>query len=78
MEKENKNLKITVVYGRSRRNKRVVSEGYRQQELYETAQSVDRNIDFNNLLHGTQEHSDIVKAASTECFKRIELGQTCE
>lgn len=73
MEKENKNLKITVVYGRSRRNKRVVSEGYGHQEFHETAQSVDRNIDFNNLLHGTQDHSDILKAASTECLKELNL-----
>ncbi|CAL8389286.1 unnamed protein product [Arctogadus glacialis] len=73
MEKENKNLKITVVYGRSRRNKRVVSEGQGQQELCETAQSVERNIDFRNLLHGTQEHSDVVKAASPECLKELNL-----
>ena len=73
MEKENKNLKITVVYGRSRRNKRVVSEGQGQQELRETAQSVDRNIDFGNLLHGTQEQSDVVKAASPECLKELNL-----
>ncbi|CAL8333985.1 unnamed protein product [Lota lota] len=73
VEKENKNLKITVVYGRSRRNKRVVSEGHGRQEVRETAQAVGRNIDFNNLLHGTQEHSDVVQAASTECLKELNL-----
>lgn len=51
----NKNLKITVVYGRSRRNKRTVSEGFDQlqTEFRDACQAAGLKGDLGILMHGS-------------------------
>ncbi|XP_049575681.1 uncharacterized protein lcorl isoform X1 [Syngnathus scovelli] len=51
-EKVNKNLKITVVYGRSRRNKRLVSESFDQ--LQTEFRDACRAVGLKNDLNGAQ------------------------
>lgn len=60
-ENIHKNLKITVVYGRSRRNKRMVSEGFDQlqTEFNDAWQAV-------SLLHNSKTSSGSIKTASEE------------
>ncbi|XP_071380755.1 streptococcal hemagglutinin isoform X2 [Centroberyx affinis] len=67
-ENANKNLKITVVYGRSRRNKRMVSEGFDQlqTELHDAWQAMGQNSDLSSLTPNSQTSSGTIKAASTE------------
>lgn len=63
-----KNLKITVVYGRSRRNKRTVSEGFGhlQTEFHEACQTVGFKSDMGILRHESKSSSGGIKTASTE------------
>lgn len=74
-EKANKNLKITVVYGRSRRNKRLVSEGcgQLQTELHEPRQAGDRNGDLSNLTQNSQAFAGSVKASSSEWSEEFDF-----
>ncbi|KAM7008660.1 uncharacterized protein LKV04_000756 [Tautogolabrus adspersus] len=67
-ENANKNLKITVVYGRSRRNKRTVSEGFDQlqTELHDAWQEVGIKSDLSILMHNCKTSSGGIKTASTE------------
>ncbi|XP_068583864.1 uncharacterized protein lcorl isoform X1 [Cebidichthys violaceus] len=70
-ENVNKNLKITVVYGRSRRNnanKRMVSEGFDQlqTEFHDAWQAVGLKGDLGILMHNSKTSSGDIKAASTE------------
>ncbi|XP_037830527.1 uncharacterized protein lcorl isoform X3 [Kryptolebias marmoratus] len=58
-----KNLKITVLYGRSRRNKRMVSESFDQLQT-DKAVKVKRNL--GTLLHRSNSSSGSIKTASTE------------
>lgn len=67
-ENANKNLKITVVYGRSRRNKRMVSEGFDQlqTEFNDAWQAMDRKSDLGILLHNSKTCSGSIRTASEE------------
>ncbi|KAM8880524.1 uncharacterized protein lcorl isoform 2-T2 [Spinachia spinachia] len=67
-ENVNKNLKITVVYGRSRRNKRMVSEGFDQlqTEFHDAWQAVGLKGDLGVLMQNSKTSSGNIKAASTE------------
>lgn len=58
-ENANKNLKITVVYGRSRRNKRTVSEGFDQlqTEFRDACQAAGFKGDLGLLMHSSQPSS---------------------
>lgn len=60
-ENTTKNLKITVVYGRSRRNKRLVSEGFDQlqTEFHDAWRAV-------SLLHNSKTSSGSIKTTSEE------------
>ncbi|XP_041838437.1 microtubule-associated protein futsch-like isoform X2 [Melanotaenia boesemani] len=64
----NKNLKITVVYGRSRRNKRMVSEGFDklQTDFSDVLQGVDLKGDLGIFLHRSKKSSSSIKTASEE------------
>ncbi|KAM4604116.1 uncharacterized protein lcorl isoform 1-T1 [Polymixia lowei] len=75
VENANKNLKITVVYGRSRRNKRLVSEGIGQlqTELHDAPPVVDQNRDVSDLMQSSQTSSGSVKQASTEWSEELNL-----
>nr|XP_020511328.1 ligand-dependent nuclear receptor corepressor-like protein isoform X1 [Labrus bergylta] len=66
-ENANKNLKITVVYGRSRRNKRTVSEGFDQlqTELHDAWQEADIKSDLI-LMHNCKTSSGGIKTASAD------------
>ncbi|XP_054461160.1 uncharacterized protein lcorl [Anoplopoma fimbria] len=72
-ENVNKNLKITVVYGRSRRNKRMVSEGFDQlqTEFHDAWQAVGLKGDLGILMHNSKTSSGNIKAASTELPKEL-------
>ncbi|KAM6942028.1 uncharacterized protein lcorl isoform 1-T1 [Lycodopsis pacificus] len=77
-ENVNKNLKITVVYGRSRRNngnKRMVSEGFDQlqTEFHDAWQAVGLKGDLGILMHNSKTSSGDVKAASTESPEELNL-----
>ncbi|CAJ1052231.1 uncharacterized protein lcorl isoform X1 [Xyrichtys novacula] len=67
-ENANKNLKITVVYGRSRRNKRTVSEGFHQlqTELHDACQAAGPKTDCSIAMHSCKTNSGNVKTASIE------------
>ncbi|XP_008290652.1 uncharacterized protein lcorl isoform X1 [Stegastes partitus] len=67
-ENVNKNLKITVKYGRSRRNKRIVSEGFEQlqTEFNDAWQAVGCKSDLGILLHNSKSSSGSIKTASEE------------
>ncbi|XP_029358532.1 uncharacterized protein lcorl isoform X2 [Echeneis naucrates] len=67
-ETVNKNLKITVVYGRSRRNKRMVSEGFDQlqTEFHDACQAVGLKSDLGILMHSSKTSSGGVETASTQ------------
>lgn len=67
-ENVNKNLKITVVYGRSRRNKRTVSEGFGhlQTEFRDAWQKESLKGDLGILMHNSKTSSGVIKTASTE------------
>ncbi|XP_023274311.1 ligand-dependent nuclear receptor corepressor-like protein isoform X1 [Seriola lalandi dorsalis] len=64
----NKNLKITVMYGRSRRNKRMVSEGFDQlqTELQDAWQAVGLKSDLGILMHNSKTSSGSIETTSTE------------
>ncbi|XP_029949091.1 uncharacterized protein lcorl isoform X1 [Salarias fasciatus] len=64
-ENVNKNLKITVMYGRSRRNKRTVSESFDQlqTEFSDACKAVGLKSDFGMLLHNSSANPDCVKAS---------------
>lgn len=68
IEENAKNLKITVVYGRSRRNKRTVSEGFGQlqTEFRDAWQAVGLKSDLGILMHNSGTNSGSIKTASTE------------
>lgn len=74
-ENINKNLKITVVYGRSRRNKRMVSEGFDQlqTEFHDACQAVGLKSDLGILMHNSKTSSGTqgVKTASTELSEEL-------
>ncbi|XP_076584156.1 uncharacterized protein lcorl isoform X1 [Chaetodon auriga] len=72
-ENVNKNLKITVVYGRSRRNKRMVSEGFDQlqTEFHDAWQAVGLKSDLGILMHNSKTSSVSIKTASTELSKEL-------
>ncbi|XP_034385810.1 serine/arginine repetitive matrix protein 2 isoform X1 [Cyclopterus lumpus] len=74
-ENVNKNLKITVVYGRSRRNKRMVSEGFDQlqTEFHDAWQAVGLKGDLGILMHNSKTSSGNIKAASTELPEELNL-----
>lgn len=65
-ENVNKNLKITVVYGRSRRNKRTVSEGFGQlqTEFHDACQSSGHKRNLGILFHNCS--SGTIQTSSTE------------
>ncbi|XP_071359361.1 uncharacterized protein lcorl isoform X2 [Trachinotus anak] len=67
-ENVNKNLKITVVYGRSRRNKRMVSEGFDQlqTEFHDAWQAVGLKSDLGILMHNSKTSSGNIETATTE------------
>ncbi|XP_040002810.1 uncharacterized protein lcorl isoform X2 [Xiphias gladius] len=67
-ENVNKNLKITVVYGRSRRNKRMVSEGFDQlqTEFHDAWQAVGLKSDLGILMHNSKTSSGSIETTSTE------------
>uniref|UniRef100_A0A3Q1HAU9 Ligand dependent nuclear receptor corepressor-like n=1 Tax=Acanthochromis polyacanthus TaxID=80966 RepID=A0A3Q1HAU9_9TELE len=67
-ENVNKNLKITVKYGRSRRNKRIVSEGFEQlqTEFNDAWQAAGCKSDLGILLHNSKSSSGSIKTASEE------------
>lgn len=58
-----KNLKITVLYGRSRRNKRMVSESFDQ---LQTNQDVKARRDLATLLHCSNNSLGTIKTASAQ------------
>ncbi|XP_059193885.1 mucin-4-like [Centropristis striata] len=72
-ENGNKNLKITVVYGRSRRNKRMVSEGFDQlqTEFHDAWQAVGLKSDLGILMHNSRTSSGSIKTASTELSEEL-------
>nr|XP_046269777.1 microtubule-associated protein futsch isoform X1 [Scatophagus argus] len=72
-ENVNKNLKITVVYGRSRRNKRTVSEGFDQlqTEFHDACQAVGLKRDLGILMHNSSISSGSIKTASTELTEEL-------
>ncbi|XP_029926971.1 uncharacterized protein lcorl isoform X1 [Myripristis murdjan] len=74
-ENTNKNLKITVVYGRSRRNKRLVSEGFDQLQTEPTDvwQTIGPRNDLSNLTQNSHISSGSVKAVSTEWSEELNL-----
>lgn len=67
-ENANKNLKITVLYGRSRRNKRMVSEGMEelQTEFHDPSQAVGLKGDCGILLHSSK-----TSTGHTETTKKV-------
>ncbi|KAM9857324.1 uncharacterized protein ACBR49_000964 [Aulostomus maculatus] len=67
-ENINKNLKITVVYGRSRRNKRMVSESFDQlqTEFQDAWHAVGLKSDLGVLTHNSKIRSGSIKTASTK------------
>ncbi|CAF92708.1 unnamed protein product [Tetraodon nigroviridis] len=67
-ETATKNLKITVVYGRSRRNKRTVSEGFDQlqTEFRDACQAAGLKSDLRILTHGSNANSVSVKSSIVE------------
>lgn len=60
-----KNLKITIVYGRSRRNKRVVSESFDQlqTDFSNACHSVNLKSDLGFSLHCSRRSSGIIKSS---------------
>jgi len=64
----NKNLKITVLYGRSRRNKRMVSEGFDQlqTDFSDALQTVGLKSDLSILLHRSKKSLASIKTAPEE------------
>ncbi|XP_061563754.1 uncharacterized protein lcorl isoform X1 [Cololabis saira] len=64
----NKNLKITVMYGRSRRNKRVVSEGFDQlqKDFSDSLQAVDLKSDLGILLQHSKNGSANINPVAEE------------
>ncbi|XP_058495806.1 serine/arginine repetitive matrix protein 2 isoform X1 [Solea solea] len=77
-ENANKNLKITVVYGRSRRNKRMVSEGFEQlqTEFHDASQAVGLKRDLGILMNSSRTSSGTIKATSTEPSKDLKYLST--
>ncbi|TKS68156.1 putative uncharacterized protein ENSP00000382790 -like protein [Collichthys lucidus] len=75
-ENVNKNLKITVVYGRSRRNKRTVSEGFDQlqTEFNDACQAVGLKSDLGILMHNSNTSSGSIKTSSTELPEKLHLA----
>lgn len=73
-----KNLKITVVYGRSRRNKRTVSEGlgHLQTEFHEGCQTVGSQSDMGVLRHTPKSSSCITETASAELPEELKVVST--
>ncbi|XP_019955919.2 serine-rich adhesin for platelets isoform X1 [Paralichthys olivaceus] len=69
----NKNLKITVLYGRSRRNKRMVSEGFDQlqTEFHDACQAVGIKSDLGILIHNSKTSSGNIETASTKEFSFV-------
>ena len=69
----NKNLKITVLYGRSRRNKRTVSEGFDQlqTEFHDACQAVGLKSDLGILMHSSKTSSGDVETASTKLSEQF-------
>ncbi|XP_060942909.1 uncharacterized protein lcorl isoform X1 [Limanda limanda] len=69
----NKNLKITVLYGRSRRNKRMVSEGFSQlqTEFHDACQAVGLQSDLGILMHSSKTSSGNVETASTKLSEQF-------
>ncbi|XP_047430997.1 uncharacterized protein lcorl isoform X2 [Mugil cephalus] len=67
-ENVNRNLKITVVYGRSRRNKRMVSEGCGelQTEFNDACQAMGLKSDLGILLHNSKTRTSSIITASEE------------
>ncbi|XP_073323267.1 uncharacterized protein lcorl isoform X2 [Pagrus major] len=65
-EKVNKNLKITVVYGRSRKIKRTVSEGFDklQTEFHDAWQAVGLKSDLGILMPNSNISSGSIKTAT--------------
>ncbi|TDH16181.1 hypothetical protein EPR50_G00017150 [Perca flavescens] len=69
----NRNLKITVLYGRSRRNKRMVSEGFDQlqTEFHDACQAVGLKSDLGILMHNPKTSSGSIKTTSTELSEEL-------
>ncbi len=72
-ENVNKNLKITVVYGRSRRNKRTVSEGFDQlqTEFHDAWQVMNLKGDLGSSMHNSKTSSGSIKTASTDLSEEL-------
>lgn len=76
-----KNLKITVVYGRSRRNKRTVSEGLGQlqnAEFYEAAQTLGSKSDMSVLRHIPKISSCSSETASAQLSEELKVVSTAK
>lgn len=65
-----KNLKITIVYGRSRRNKRVVSESFDQlqSDFNNACQAANLKSDLGFSLHCSRRSSGIIKSSQKDFF----------
>ncbi|XP_067440739.1 serine/arginine repetitive matrix protein 2 isoform X1 [Thunnus thynnus] len=72
-ENVNKNLKITVVYGRSRRNKRMVSESFDQlqTEFNDAWQAVGFKSELGILMHNSKINQGNNKTVSTESSEEL-------
>lgn len=72
-ENINKNLKITVVYGRSRRNKRMVSECFDQlqTEFSDAWQAVGLKNDLGILMPTSKNNSGGTETASTDLSEEL-------
>lgn len=72
-ENVNKNLKITVVYGRSRRNKRMVSECFDklQTDFHDAWQAAALKSDLRRAMSSSKEDSGGTEATSTEELKFV-------
>uniref|UniRef100_A0A3Q3Q9P4 Ligand-dependent nuclear receptor corepressor-like protein n=1 Tax=Monopterus albus TaxID=43700 RepID=A0A3Q3Q9P4_MONAL len=73
VENVSKNLKITVVYGRSRRNKRMVSESFDQlqTEFHDAWQAVGLKSDLGILMQSSKTSSGGAETASTELSEEL-------
>lgn len=72
-ENVNKNLKITVVYGRSRRNKRMVSEclDQLQTEFHDAWQAVGLKSSLRILTPSSKHDTGVIETASAEMSEQL-------
>uniref|UniRef100_A0A3Q1J8Q9 Ligand dependent nuclear receptor corepressor-like n=1 Tax=Anabas testudineus TaxID=64144 RepID=A0A3Q1J8Q9_ANATE len=72
-ENVNKNLKVTVVYGRSRRNKRMVLECFDQlqTEFHDAWQAVGLKSDLGILVPSSKNNSGVTETTSAELPEQL-------